>query len=357
MIALLGRRDFPTDGVEDYCVFLGNALAQHGKQLERARVFWHEKGWIRALWQLLRESAGWRGKWVLVQYTGLAWSHRGFPFGALAVLGVLNLRGARCAVVFHEFKRQVISQRWIDRVRGACQEAVIHRLYRDAAKALFTVPIETVPWLPIGNSKAVFIPIGANVPERLKPRQPTPADKKKTVVIFGVTGAPNMAAEVQTIIAIMREVKKSLSGLRLVVLGRGSTDAEKLLAPALREDSVEVIAKGILPAEEVAYELESADAFLFARGAITLQRGSAIAGIACGLPMVSYQNGQVSHPLDEAGVEWTPVGDPEALARGLVRILSDQQRWLDLHRRNLRVQQNYLSWSRIAQQYLTILSE
>ena len=31
-IALLGRRDMPTDGVEDYCTFLGRALAQRGAE-------------------------------------------------------------------------------------------------------------------------------------------------------------------------------------------------------------------------------------------------------------------------------------------------------------------------------------
>ena len=166
-----------------------------------------------------------------------------------------------------------------------------------------------------------------------------------------------MGAEIETIIAIMRDARRSLSGLRLVVLGRGSSDAEKLLAPALRENSVEVVAKGILPAEKIACELESADAFLFVRGAITTQRGSAIASIACGLPIVGYQDGEINHPLNEAGVEWAPLGDAEALARGLVRVLSDRRRWMELHCRNLRVQQKYLSWSRIAQKYLTLLSE
>jgi len=356
-VALLGRRDEPTDGVEDYCKNLGQALAQLNISLTLVRVPWAERGWLSAILWLWKVSAGWKGSRLLMQYTALSWSQRGFPLGALIVLGVLNLRGARCAVVFHEFKRQVMSRRWIDGIRGVCQDLVIQRLYRNAAKALFTVPVETVTWLPRDDRKATFIPIGANIPERLNPRQPTPADKEKTVVIFGVTGGHNMALEVETIIAIMREAAKSLLGLRLVVLGRGSFDAEKLLAPALRKDNVEIVAKGVLPAENVACQLELADAFLFVRGAITPQRGSAIASIACGLPIVGYQNGQVNHPLDEAGVEWAPLGNSEALARGLVRVLTDQQRWMELHDRNLWVQQNYFSWSRIAQQYLTVLSK
>ncbi len=46
-IALLGRRDVPTDGVEDYCIFLGNGLAMVGVELKRVRVPWLDKGWIR----------------------------------------------------------------------------------------------------------------------------------------------------------------------------------------------------------------------------------------------------------------------------------------------------------------------
>jgi glycosyltransferase involved in cell wall biosynthesis len=356
-IALLGQRDQPTDGVEDYCKHLGQALAKCGLSLRLVRVPWAECGWLGAIRRVWKESAGWKGSWVLMQYTALSWSRRGFPLGAVAVLCVLNLRGARCAVVFHEFKRQVVPERWIDRVRGVCQDVVIRRLYHEAAKALFTVPVEIVTWLPVDDCKASFIPIGANIPERLNPRLPAPPEREKTVIIFGVTGGQNMGAEIETIIAIMRDARRSLSGLRLVVLGRGSSDAEKLLAPALRENSVEVVAKGILPAEKIACELESADAFLFVRGAITTQRGSAIASIACGLPIVGYQDGEINHPLNEAGVEWAPLGDAEALARGLVRVLSDRRRWMELHCRNLRVQQKYLSWSRIAQKYLTLLSE
>ena len=64
------------------------------------------RGYIQELRQLRRECASWRGKWVLVQYTALGWSRRGFPFGALAVLVILRRGGARVAVVFHEPDRQ-----------------------------------------------------------------------------------------------------------------------------------------------------------------------------------------------------------------------------------------------------------
>jgi glycosyltransferase involved in cell wall biosynthesis len=358
VVALLGRRDKPTDGVEDYCTFLGRALSQRGLKLDLARVSWFERGWIPALWGLWRESAAWRGSWVLVQYTGMGWSRRGFPVGVLAALAILRGRGCRCVVVFHEFSRQGGNAGWIDRIRGGCQQWVIEKLYRGSTKCIFTVPVETVGWLPQRDSKATFIPIGANIPERLD-RRPGPGavGQQKTVIVFGVTGAPRAAGEVEEIASVMREASKSFPALRLVVVGRGSSEVGKKIEAALWGSGVEVVVRGVLPAEEVSGEFERADALLFVRGPITLQRGSAIAGIACGLPIVGYGDGGSGGRLDEAGIEWSPWRDREGLVRALLHVLSDSARWTELHERSLRAQRNHFSWTRIAERYAGVLTE
>src|SRR5271155_1425081 len=59
-IALLGRRDAPTDAVEEYCQYLGAALRAHDIGLELARVAWLEDGWPAALRELERQAAVWR---------------------------------------------------------------------------------------------------------------------------------------------------------------------------------------------------------------------------------------------------------------------------------------------------------
>jgi glycosyltransferase involved in cell wall biosynthesis len=355
-IALLGQLDAPTDGVEDYCIFLARALAVDGVDLQQRHVQWTEKGWIAALRQLSRECAAWRGKWVLLQYTALSWSRRGFPIAALIVMTILRRGGTRVAVVFHEPCRQGGS-RWVDRVRGACQEQVIHKLYRRAAKSVFTVLLDTIDWLPKEGKKAAFVPIGANIPEPVNCRRTPPLlGEQKTVTVFGVTGAPEMAREVADIAGIMQEASKTLKKLRLVVLGRGAIEAREPLANALGACDVELVVRGVLPAEEIASELERADVLLFVRGAVTLRRGSAIAGIACGLPIVGYRPETIGAPLEQAGVEWSPRQDRAALARGLVRVLSDPQHWMELHQRNLELQKNYFSWSRIAERYRMILT-
>jgi glycosyltransferase involved in cell wall biosynthesis len=351
LVALLGRPDTPTDGVEDYCVFLGRAFAADAIELQQVRVRWTEKGWIGALWQLSRECPAWRGQWVLLQYTALSWSRRGFPFAALVVLALLRRGGARVTVVFHEPCRHGGS-RWKDRIRGACQDWVIQGLYRHAAKSIFTVPLQTIDWLPKEQPKAVFIPIGANIPEPAACRRAPPLpDEQKTVIVFGVTGAPEMEREVADIAGIMQEASKTLKKLRLIVVGRGSLEAREQLANALSTCDVELIVRGVLPAEEVAREFERADVLLFVRGAITLQRGSAIAGIACGIPIVGYRPERISAPLQEAGVEWSFWQDRDGLVRGLVRVLSDPQRWMELRQLNLDIQKSCFSWSRIAERY------
>jgi len=350
-VALLGKRDMPTDGLEDYCTFLARALAQQGRKLELARVEWFDRGWTLALWKLWRESAAWRGRWVLVQYTGLGWSRRGFPVGILAALAILRRRGCRCAIVFHEFTRQSGGTRRIDRLRGDCQQWVIGRLHRGSMKSIFTVPLEKVGWLPKEDAKSAFIPIGANIPERLDHRrEPETTEQPRTVIVFGVTGAPRTAGEVEEIAAVMNQASKSLPALRLVVIGRGAMEARRGLETALAGSGVEIVVRGVAPAEEVADEFARADVLLFVRGAITLQRGSAIAGVACGLPIVGYRVGG-GDALDEAGIEWSPWRDQQGLVRGLVRVLSDSARWTELHERSLRAQRDHFSWTRIAEQF------
>jgi glycosyltransferase involved in cell wall biosynthesis len=369
MIALLGRRDTPTDGLDDYCKFLGQAFAAHHLTLTRVHVRWDEEGWIRALRCLWRDSADWRGNWVLLQYTALSWSRRGFPWGVLAAAAMLRRRGARCAVVFHE-PTGYGGARLRERVRRACQMWILRMLYRKSTISVFTVPLDTVGWLPPnraervasnGRNKAVFIPIGANIPEC--PGSPDgrfqqdSREHEKRVVIFGVTGAPAATAEVADITSVAREASTAIPNLRLIVVGRGSSEVREDLANALAGCSVGLDVRGILPAEEIAREFRRADVLLFVRGAITTQRGGAMAGIACGLPIVGYGSGERSGPLAEAGIEWIPLRDQNALARALVRVLTDPQRWMELHERNARVQEKYFSWSRIAELYIEALAD
>jgi hypothetical protein len=55
---------------------------------------------------------------------------------------------------------------------------------------------------------------------------------------------------------------------------------------------------------------------LCVRGKLFPRRGSALAGIACGLPIIAYAGATEGTPLAEAGIELVPYRDCEVLGRG-----------------------------------------
>lgn len=355
-VALLGRRDEPTDALRDYCDWLAQALAQRAVCLELEEVSWEREGWLRALMRLWLQSKQWRDRWVLMQYTSLSWSRRGFPFGALAVLRVLRHRGIRCAVVFHD-SSSYPGERLTDRVRRACQYWVMSRAYRLANRCIFTIPPEGISWLPAGPAKAVFIPIGPNIPEcQVRTGNGSQGeDSYKTVAVFGVTGGAGILREVPDIAYAVRRVREKVSFLRLVVLGRGSEEAKDALREAFQGTDVDVSVLGLLPAKEIACTLAGSDVLLFVRGHLSGRRGSGIAGIACGLPIVGYAGPETRFPITAAGVQLVSQGDREALAVALGRVLSDGGLRKHLRQRSLQAQANYFSWNKIAESYATVL--
>jgi glycosyltransferase involved in cell wall biosynthesis len=182
-------------------------------------------------------------------------------------------------------------------------------------------------------------------------------EREKRVVVFGITGAPAAAGEVADIASIAREASQTIPNLHLVVIGRGSSEVHEDLANALKGSPVSLDVGGVMPAEEVTRELLRADALLFVRGPVMIRRGSAQAGIACGLPIVGYGDSEPSGLIAEAGIEWAPWRDWKALAHALARVLTDPQRWTELHERNLRVQEKYFSWNRISELFIEALAE
>jgi glycosyltransferase involved in cell wall biosynthesis len=352
-IALLGRPDTPTDGVADYCAFLAKALDARGVQMSLARVPWSENGWFNGLQELWRESAEWRGQWVLLQYTALSWSRRGFPLGAVAVLAILRRRGARSAVFFHE-PFGYGGSRWIDRIRTGCQNWALRALYRYAEKSIFADPLGSVTWLPKNEAKSIYIPIGANIPEP-SPRNDYNQSGRKTVAIFCLSDPPNRQREVNDISQAMRSAASNGTQLRVVFLGRGTTEATEEIERAFHGSSVEVLNLGLRSAEEISCVLSESDAMLCVRGKLFPRRGSALAGIACGLPIIAYGGAAEGTPLAEAGVELVPYGDTAALGNTLARTLADRNRWQELHEKNLLVYERYLSWKSIATKLIEAL--
>jgi glycosyltransferase involved in cell wall biosynthesis len=294
----------------------------------------------------------------LMQYAAGGWSKFGVPFGALVVVSVLRIRRVRCAVMFHEpYQWEVPPSDWIDRVRGACQDWVIRRLYQSAAKAIFADPLETIGWLPKNHQKAVFIPIGGNIPEPASRAQLTGSKhgEQKTVAVFCLSDPPRQQRELDEITHAMRIASADVPGLRLVLLGRGTAEAKEQIECAFEGVNVEVMNLGIRSAEEVSLTLAQSDVMLCVRERLFPRRGSALAGIACGLPIIAYAGPAQDTPIAEAGVEFVPYRDRDALASALSRVLTDEKVRAELRSKSQQGQEKYFSWNRIASRHVEAL--
>jgi len=351
--ALLGRRDAPTDGVVDFCDFLGDALAARGICLETVQVPWVDHGWPRALRSLREASQDWRGEWVLLQYSALAWSRRGFPVGALRVARILQRNGARVGVIFHDAVGFEI-RRLYDRARLRIQYMIMRNLYDRSERSILTIPPESVDWLPPNPSRVTFIPIGANIPEFLGDR--SAADRAApTIAVFSITGGESGTTEIQDIAFAARRARERLGAVRLEVFGRGAENARARLEHALEGSGVALRLRGILPAEEITRTLASSDVLLFVRGLAASRRGTFVSGIACGLPIIGYGEAGVDPAIDAAGVQLVPWHDIERLAGTLTQVLADSNLRQELHKRSVIAEKEYYSWDKIAGRYIDAL--
>ncbi|MGH9864684.1 MAG: hypothetical protein ACRD4H_04645, partial [Candidatus Acidiferrales bacterium] len=251
-LALLGRQDLPTDGVRDYCQQLSEAFTRCGEHFDIAEMRWENEGWLKAIGQLWKESGEWRGRWILFQYTALMWSRRGFPIGALAVLWVLKLRGAKICVVFHDIRYDQ-ARGWKQRIRVAFQYRTMRSAFRRAARCVLTVPVAQVPWLPGNSQKATFIPVGSNFPNMNREVESRNAKLHNvpTIAVFGVTGGAQAKNESKDISYVARRAISKCVRLRLMIIGRGASEAEAILRRDLDGSGVEVLVRGVLPPEQI----------------------------------------------------------------------------------------------------------
>jgi glycosyltransferase involved in cell wall biosynthesis len=349
-IALLGRMDHPTDAVEAYCEFLGAALSRQGVTLEMKRFTWPDHSCSTALRHLRVEARAWHGRWVFVQYTALSWSNRGFPWRFLRVLRLLRRAGARVAVVYHDAEPYT-AVRLTEEFRRAVQLITMRRALTQSDLGVLTIPLERVSWLTTVHQNAVFIPVGANMPiqdhSAFAISHPTP-----TVSVFGVTGGETGVLECQAIAAAVRSAAARVGQIRLLVFGRNGESAEPILSAALRGVPAQLECSGVLPAEGVVTLLASSDVLLFLRGPISSQRGSAIAGIACGLPIIAAAGIKTAGPITEAGIVFVDPGNPESAGEALTRVLQDSRYRESLAERSRIAYSKYFAWDAIAQAYL-----
>jgi glycosyltransferase involved in cell wall biosynthesis len=358
IIALLGQPDVPTDAIAEYCRYLGEALQEHGFDLIIKRVLWSENGWVSALRGLRRRAKGWKGTWVLVQYTALAWSQRGFPLRFAQVLRTLKSAGARVAVVYHDAE-PVAGTRMIDRLRRRAQLRAMRAALGLADVAVSTVAMEKLSWMRPQDGNARFIPVGANFPttSEANSRKGTSPDGKLNVAVFGITGGKAGQKELNDIVEAVRFAAARVKDLRLIVLGRNSKSAEGDLRNRLKDTSVELHVMGVLPSKGVVRSLAISDVLLFVRGPISTRRSSAIAGIACGLPVIACEGPETAPPITEAGLALYSPQRKRDLGDVLLRVLQDEHYRASLAQQSWVAHQQYFSWTAIAAKYAEFLKK
>jgi len=356
IVALLGRRDAPTDAVEQYCTHLGEALRAHDFAMELLGAPWKERGWPTVLRKLRQRATEWRGRWVLLQYTALAWSPRGFPLQVPRVIKILRDAGAHVGAVYHD-AQPYSGSRAIDQLRRFVQQRTMREILRSSEQAILTVPPEKLSWIPATMKNAAFIPVGANLPLLASAGTPSSLHDASmpTIAVFGVTGGSEGRQEVAQITQAMRFATEKLGNLRLLVFGRNADAAEAGLRERLRALPVTLRVVGVLPEGDVEALLRSSDVLLFVRGAISSRRGSAIAGIACGLPVIAFAGSETAAPITDAGVVLVPGGNKTALGEALVRVLGDREYHARLAERSRAAYQKHFSWDAIAAKYASLL--
>jgi glycosyltransferase involved in cell wall biosynthesis len=226
--------------------------------------------------------------------------------------------------------------------------------YGWAERVILNVPVGRASWLPGDRSRASFVPVGSNVPGKVRARPDRGGDwsgDKATVAVFGVTGGQAMSREVADIASAVKRATERVDSVSLIVCGRGSREAGPALRQAVNGARVEVSVLGLLPAEGIGQVLSQADVLLFVRGGLSSQRTSGIAGIACGLPIVGYEGAYTAHPVLDAGVMLVPYRDQAALGAALADVLSDASLRQKLRERSVEAYQRYFSWGVIAERF------
>jgi glycosyltransferase involved in cell wall biosynthesis len=213
-----------------------------------------------------------------------------------------------------------------------------------------TIPTGSIPWLK--RARSASIPVGSNIPPATAPMDGR-SGGPFTVAVFGVT-AGNME-EATEIAQVVNGVQDVIGRTRLLVMGRGAVEAEPVLKGLIRNTDAAIAVTDVMSAEAIRSELGRAHALLFLRGPLSSRRGSAVAALAQGLPVVGFEGDETGPPMTEAGVSLVKQGDSAGLVGALVRLAQDPDWWAAQRERSTRAYDRHFRWDRIAQRFEELL--
>jgi len=177
----------------------------------------------------------------------------------------------------------------------------------------------------------------------------------KIIAVFGITPGRRGEQEMIVIRKAVQGVAHSVPNLQLCTFGRGAKEAEPRLRQVFDGTGVELAVFGVLPAVQIGELLSRADVQIHVRNHISSQRGSVVAAIVCGTPVVGFAVPETDAAIREAGVALSPPGDIQALACALTRILTDDAFRDEMCSRNRSASQKWFSWDAISDRILRVL--
>ena len=245
----------------------------------------------------------------------------------------------------------------VDSLRRYIQVRTMRGVLSLADFAVFTVPFERISWLKTAPRNASFIPVGANLPIKSVIARGNREHTTPTIGVFSITGGQPGAQETAVILAAVRHASQALGRLHLSIFGRSAELRETDFRQGLRDLPVEVSVEGVVAPDRVVQKLSACDVLLFVRGGISSRRGSAIAAIACGLPVIAFSGSETAPPITDAGVVLVPPDQPEQLNEALVRVLSDPVYRRDLAARSRTASQTHFAWPSISARFAPMLKD
>jgi glycosyltransferase involved in cell wall biosynthesis len=176
------------------------------------------------------------------------------------------------------------------------------------------------------------------------------------VGVFGVTGGEAGAWEIRQIVDALRYATQKVGRLRLSVFGRNTELRKQDLEEGLHGFPVDLSVEGMLDAPKVVERLLACDVMFFARGGISSRRGSAIAGIACGLPLIGISGSETAPPITEAGIILVQP-ESEEPKTALAQVLMDASFRNELAIRSRLAYETYFAWSIIASRFAAAIGK
>ena len=137
------------------------------------------------------------------------------------------------AIVYHEVET-FAGSRLVDQLRQSLQIRTMRLAHTLSDLAIFIVPPEKLSWLPTISPKAIFIPVGANLPITNITESPSSANDTPTIGVFSISGGGAGALKTNTLLRLCDTLPNNLIGsasrcwrhseLREVVLHKGLKD-------------------------------------------------------------------------------------------------------------------------------------